>query len=71
MASKRGGILGDIVPSMAWIDAVKIFLYGVRGILWDRLMVGPSGGNGGLMVNAALVWQSTTDVGNPVEVVEL
>ena len=71
MASKRGGILGDIIPSLAWIDAVKIILYGVRGILWDRLMVGPGGGNGGLMVNAALVWQSTTDVGNPVEVVEL
>lgn len=67
MAGKRAGILGDIIPSMAWVDAIKVLFYGVRGILWDRLI----GGNGGLMVNAALVWQSTTDVGNPVEIVEL
>jgi hypothetical protein len=56
---------------MAWMDAVKVVFYGIRGILWDRLVVGPGGGNGGLMVNAALVWQSTTDVGNPVEIVEI
>ena len=71
MESKRGGILGDIIPSMALVDAVKVVFYGVRGILWDRLMVGPGGGNGGLMINAALVWQSTTDIGNPVEITEL
>lgn len=71
MAGQLRGILGDIIPSMAWVDAVRVLFYGVRGILWDRLMVGPGGGNGGLMVNAALVWQSTTDVGNPVEIVEL
>lgn len=71
MTSKRAGILGDIIPSMAWFDAVQVLFYGVRGILWDRLMVGPGGGNGGLLVNASLVWQSTTDVGNPVEIVEL
>ena len=71
MAAKKGGILGDIIPSMAWIDAFKVLFYGFTGIFWDRLMVGPGGGNGGLMVNAALVYQSTTDVGNPVEIVEL
>lgn len=71
MTLKRGGIVGDLIPSMAWMDAIKVVFYGIRGILWDRLMVGPGGGNGGLMVNAALVWQSTTDVGNPVEIVEL
>ena len=71
MAGKRGGILRDMIPTTAWVDAVKVILFGVRGILWDRLMVGPNGGNGGLLINAALVWQSTTDIGNPVEVVEL
>jgi hypothetical protein len=71
MASKRNGIVGDIIPSMSWVNAVKVVFYGIRGILWDRLMVGPGGGNGGLMVNAALVYQSTTDIGNPVEIVEL
>ena len=65
------GVLKDFVPSSAWVDAVKVIFYGVRGILWDRLMVGPGGSNGCLMVNAAIVWQSTTEVGNSPEVVEL
>ena len=71
MARKRGSLLLDLVPSLAWVDAVKVLWYGVKGILWQRLMVGPSGAKGGLLVNAAIVYQSTTDVGNPVEVVEL
>jgi len=71
MGRKTGGILRDILPSTAWLDTIKVVWHGIRGILWQRLMVGPAGGNGGLMVNAALVYQSTTDVGNPVEIVEL
>lgn len=65
------GIFADLIPSSAWLDAMKIVWYGVKGILWQRLMVGPSGGNGGLLLNAAVVYQSTTDVGNPIQVVEL
>lgn len=71
MARENGGLLMDLIPSGAWINAFKVVFYGVRGILWDRLMVGPSGGHGGVMVNAALVYQSTTDVGNPVQIVDL
>jgi len=71
MGSKKGGIILDVIPSMAWIDALLVVWYGIKGFLWQRLMVGPSGGNGGMMINAAVVYQSTTDVGNPVEVVEL
>ncbi|TAQ85231.1 hypothetical protein B7494_g6459 [Chlorociboria aeruginascens] len=71
MARKKGGILNDLIPSLAWLDAVRVIWYGIKGILWQRLMVGPGGGNGGMMINAALVYQSTSDLGNPVEVVEL
>lgn len=71
MERKKGGVILDIIPSAAWIDSLKVIWYGIRGILWQKLMVGPSGGNGGLMINAALVYQSTTDVGNPVEIAEL
>jgi hypothetical protein len=71
MDRKKGGILLDVIPSYAWIDSLKVLWHGVKGILWQKLMVGPGGGNGGLLVNAAIVYQSTTDVGNPVEVVEL
>jgi hypothetical protein len=65
------GVFSDAIPSGAWVNSFKVLFYGVRGILWDRLMVGPSGSNGCLLVNAAIVWQSTTDVGNVPEVVEL
>ena len=68
---KKGGVVLDLLPSYAWLDAIKVVWYGIKGILWQRLMVGPAGANGGLLVNAAVVYQSTTDVGNPVEIVEL
>lgn len=71
MAREKAGPLADLIPSLAWIDAVKVVWYGIKGMLWQRLMVGPSGGNGGILVNAALVYQSTTDIGNPIEIVEL
>lgn len=54
-----------------WVDVLSVVFYGIRGVLWDRLMIGPAGGNGALLVNAAVVWQSTTDVGNRPQVVEV
>ena len=44
MARKKGGIVADFIPSSDWLDALRVVWYGVKGILWQRLMVGPSGG---------------------------
>ncbi|KAH8587598.1 Metallo-dependent phosphatase-like protein [Bisporella sp. PMI_857] len=71
LSSTGTSIFSDLVPSATWWAAFKVAFYGVRGILWDRLMVGPGGSNGCLMVNAAIVWQSTTDVGNKPQIVDL
>jgi hypothetical protein len=71
LMGRKGGILLDVIPSFAWLDSFRVLWYGIKGILWQKLMVGPGGGNGCLLVNAAVVYQSTTDVGNPVQVVEL
>lgn len=71
MERKSRGLIKDFIPSLAWVDATRVIWYGLKGILWQRLMVGPAGGNGGLMINAAVVNQSSTDAGNPVEVVDL
>lgn len=71
MDRKKGGVIADFLPSLAWIDALKVIWFGIKGFFWQRLMVGPGGAHGGLLVNAAVVYQSTTDVGNPVEIVEL
>ena len=71
MDRKNGGILRDILPSRAWMDALRVVWYGVKGFLWQRLMVGSTGTKGGLLVNASIVYQSTTDVGNKAQIVEL
>lgn len=71
MASKKGGVIADFFPGWAWIDALHVIWYGVKGVFWQWLMVGPAGGNGGVLVNAALVYQSTTTLGNRPEVVDL
>ena len=71
MAKTKAGVVRDLFPSSTWLDAIKVLWYGIKGVLWQRLMVGQAGGNGSLLVNAALVYQSTTDIGNPVQIVEL
>jgi hypothetical protein len=72
MARKNQGIIRDLLPSLAWLDALKVIWYGVRGILWQHLMVGSTGANGGLLVNATLVsWKTADIIGHRAEVVEL
>ena len=72
MAREKKGIIRDFLPSWAWLDALEVVWYGVRGILWQHLMVGSTDANGGLLVNAALVsWKTADVIGNRAEVVEL
>ncbi|KZF21227.1 Metallo-dependent phosphatase [Xylona heveae TC161] len=68
-AKRSSGILADMVDIRGWLDAWKIFFYGIRS-LWRSRINGDSTGMG-LMVNAALVYRSTGKLGNPIEVVEL
>lgn len=67
----QSGVWGDLVPGRKWVDAWEVVWYGVKGVLWQWLMMGPKGGNGGLLVNAALTYQSTSDIGNEPQVVVL
>ena len=72
MARKKKGVIRDLLPSVAWLDALKVIWYGVTGVLWQHLMVGSTGANGGLLVNAALVsWKTADIIGHRAEVVEL
>lgn len=72
MGRQKTGVLRDCLPSTAWLDSLKVLWYGVKGVLWQHLMVGSKGANGGLLVNAALVsWASAEVIGNTVEVVYL
>ena len=39
MERKKGGIIADVLPSLAWWDSLMVLYYGIKGILWQRLMV--------------------------------
>lgn len=71
MLKNRGGVLRDLVPSSAWVDVLRVFWYGVKGVLWQRLMVGRGEGGGGLLVNASIIYQTAVEGGNPAQIVEL
>lgn len=72
MGRRKQGVLRDCIPSMAWLDALTVLWQGIKGILWQRLMVGSAGANGTLLVNAAMVsWRSADVIGNRAEVVDL
>ncbi|KAI9841088.1 MAG: hypothetical protein M1837_000992 [Sclerophora amabilis] len=60
----------DAVDIPGWTDGFRIVWYGVTGVLWSRVW-GGAGNRGGLMINAALSYQSTGKLGNPVQVVEI
>jgi hypothetical protein len=72
MSRKGQGVLRDILPSWRWVDACKVCWYGVKGVLWQHLMVGSAGANGGVLVNAAMVsWRTADVIGNSATVVDL
>lgn len=66
----RMGFWRDVKPER-WIDAAKVVWYGVRGMLWRRLMQGARDGSGALLVNAALTYRSTSRIGNGAQIVDL
>ncbi|KXX73266.1 putative rhamnogalacturonate lyase C [Madurella mycetomatis] len=71
MARPSSGFIYDLVPSVRWMDAFYVVRYGIGNLLWKWLMLGPGSNNGGLMVNAALMYGNTGRLGNRVAVVDL
>ena len=63
------GVLEDFMAVRAWLDVMKLAMSGLLGILWSRVWGGNSGGS--LMINAALAYRSTGELGNPPQVVDL
>lgn len=71
MARTGNGFIYDLLPSRAWVDSVAVVWYGFISIVWKYAMLGPGSNNGGLMVNAAVMYGNTGRVTNPVQVVDL
>lgn len=74
LRSGQNGLWRDFTDVGRWVDATRVVWGGVRGILWHWLMNGGRTGpgrQGGLIVNAALTYQSTSRIGNQAQIVEL
>ncbi|KAK3900138.1 Metallo-dependent phosphatase-like protein [Staphylotrichum tortipilum] len=71
MSMPARGPLYDLLPGVRWVAAFNVLRYGVGSILWKWLMLGPGTNNGGLMVNASVMYGNTGVLGNPVTVVDL
>jgi hypothetical protein len=69
MSSKKSGILGDLIPSSRWLDAMSVIWYSLKNLISSRF--GSTTREGGLLINAAMVYRNTTTIGNPPEVIEL
>lgn len=49
----------------AWKDALGVIWYGVNSVLWKWIMEGPGSNNGGLFVNAAVMYGNTGRLRRP------
>lgn len=64
------GILRDLVDVQAWVDAARVVVYGVVGVVWARVW-GRENRGCGWMVNAACMYRNSGRLGNEPVVVEL
>ncbi|KAK3687528.1 calcineurin-like phosphoesterase [Podospora appendiculata] len=71
MARPRRGPIYDLLPNPGWVDALCVLWYGLNSVVWKWIMLGPGANNGGLMVNAAVMYGNTGKVRNPATVVDL
>ena len=63
------GVIRDMVAVVAWLDVMRLAMYGVLSILWSRVWGGDGGGT--VMINAALMYRSTGELGNPAQTVDI
>ncbi|KAJ5767567.1 hypothetical protein N7533_000150 [Penicillium manginii] len=64
------GFLRDLFDPASWIDAARVLIYGVLGVVWAQVWGGESQ-HGGWMVNAACMYRASGKLANAPQVVEL
>ena len=57
------GVIRDVIAIVAWMDILRLVVYGALGIIWSRVWGGDSSGT--VMINAALMY------GNPAQTVDI
>ena len=63
------GLVRNLIGLRIWMDAAQIIYHGILGILWARVWGAESTGT--VMVNAALSYRSTGQLGNLPQVVDM
>lgn len=68
-ARQSRGILAQVFDIFLWVDAVKVLLFGLRGVVWDRVWGGEQRRT--TLINASLMYNNTGVLGNAVQVVDI
>jgi predicted phosphohydrolase len=68
-ARQSRGILAQVFDIFLWADAVKVLLFGLRGVVWDRVWGGEQRRT--TLINASLMYNNTGVLGNAVQVVDI
>lgn len=63
------GLLRDLLDLSAWVDAARVIVYGVLGVVWARVWGGEN--RGGWLLNAACMYRNSGRLGNRPHVVVL
>ena len=69
VARKTTGLLSEVFNPWLLIDAVKVLLYGISGVIWDRIWGGEQRQT--VLINASLMINNTGKLGNEPQVVDL
>lgn len=67
--TRPDGFVKGLLNPLAWLDVLKMIYFGTATLLWDRIWGGQ--GRATLMVNAALMYNSTGKLRNRPQVVDL
>ncbi|KAI4174092.1 MAG: hypothetical protein LQ343_002538 [Gyalolechia ehrenbergii] len=68
-AREQVGLFRDFLDPFAWLDALPIVWYGVKGALWSQVWGGA--GVGTLLINASLTYGSTGKLGNAAQIIDV
>ncbi|GAB1739194.1 hypothetical protein NU219Hw_g3945t1 [Hortaea werneckii] len=67
------GLVRGLLDPFSWVALVKVAVYGMMHVVWERVWGGGGGGGDGatIMVNASVMFNSTGRLRNPPQVVDV
>jgi hypothetical protein len=65
----RVGFVRQLISIRLWMDLVRVIAYGLVGLVWDRIWGGEQRST--TFINAALIYQNTGVMKNPVQIVDI